>query len=70
MAGPSHAVECPHCKGTLFREDRVVELDASVMITKGMRIPAQTHSVGYWYTCVNCQHVLDETFVHGHLSAN
>ncbi len=69
MAGPSQSIACPHCNGHLFREEKIVELDGSVVVTKGMHIPAQTHAVSYHYVCVSCNQVLDETFAHGHLEA-
>ncbi len=68
MASTGHSIACPHCGGKFFREDKIVELDASVMITKGMRIPAQTRMVSYQYTCVSCEQVLDEHFEKGNLS--
>ncbi len=61
-----HAVICPQCGGELFREEKMVELNASVMVTRGMSVPAQVNKVSYQYTCVNCNHVIDEHF-HGHL---
>nr|NNM89319.1 hypothetical protein [Bacilli bacterium] len=69
MAAPSHALTCPHCQGLWFREEKIVELDGSVVVTKGMPVPAQTRAVSYQYVCVSCQNVLDESFVHGHLEA-
>ena len=64
----AHAVECSHCGGKWFREDRIVQLNASVMVTSGMKVPAQTVAVGYQYTCLTCQHVVDEHFVQGRLT--
>ncbi len=69
MAGPSHSIACPHCNGHLFREEKIVELDGSVVVKKGMPVPAQTQAVSYEYVCVNCNQVLDEMFAHGHLEA-
>ncbi|KYP81132.1 hypothetical protein [Ferroacidibacillus organovorans] len=68
MAGAKdHAVQCNHCGSTNFKEEKIVALDASVMITKGMKVPAQTVSVSYQYTCTQCQTLLDESFEGGHL---
>ena len=62
-----HSTPCPQCGGTWFREDRIVQLDASVMVARGMKMPAQTRAVGYQYTCIGCGRVFDEAFAHGHL---
>lgn len=70
MAGKAEAVICTHCGGKLFREDKVMELDNTVMIRKGMSIPAQPLHVSYQYVCIGCNTVLDEEFTHGHVSAH
>jgi DNA-directed RNA polymerase subunit RPC12/RpoP len=70
MAGPTHSIECPKCSAKLFREDRVVELNASVVVSRSMHIPAQVNAVTYQYTCIGCGHVLDEQFSGGILKAN
>ncbi len=64
-----HAIECAKCGGKWFQEDRIVQLNASVMVTRGMKVPAQTVAVRYQYTCAVCRHVVDEQFVQGHLAA-
>lgn len=68
MTTPGHSIACPHCEGTQFREEKIVELDATVMVTKGMKMAAQAKMVRYQYTCITCQNVLDEQFEKGHLS--
>jgi len=68
MAVKVEAVICTHCGGTRFREDKVMELDNTVMIRKGMSIPAQPLHVSYQYVCIGCNNVLDEEFTHGHVT--
>ncbi|PWI58903.1 hypothetical protein [Sulfoacidibacillus thermotolerans] len=68
MAAPApHSIVCPQCGGKLFREEKIVELNASVMVTRGMSIPAQVNAVSYQYACIGCNHILDEQFTHGHV---
>ena len=43
MASKTAAVVCSHCGGTHFREEKIVQLDNTVMVTKGMKIPAQNY---------------------------
>jgi len=68
IANKVESVTCSHCGSKQFREEKIVELDNSVMIRKGMTIPAQALHVSYQYVCSGCSAVVDEEFSHGHLS--
>lgn len=59
MAAPAHAATCPHCRGSLFREERIVQLDSSVVIRDGLPVPARTVGEQYRYICIGCGHVLE-----------
>lgn len=63
---PAHSIPCPKCGGTLFREEKIVELNSSVMVTRGMSVPSQVNKVTYQYACIACGHIIDEHFS-GHL---
>lgn len=58
MASEAHAIHCPNCEHTWFREERIVELDASVVIRDNLPLAAQTVSQQYRYVCTNCHQVL------------
>lgn len=58
MAGISHAIHCPNCNQTWFREEHLVELDSSVVIRADLPLPARTVTEQYRYVCTNCGQVL------------
>ncbi|MCL6547878.1 MAG: hypothetical protein K6T30_03095 [Alicyclobacillus sp.] len=66
MAAPAHAVTCPNCHGTLFREERLVQLDSSVVIRDGLPLPARTVGEQYRYVCASCGQVLDTPWTGHH----
>lgn len=70
MAVKPESVRCSACQGNLFREERILELDNTVMIRKGMTIQAQPLHVSYQYVCIQCQKVIDEEFFRGHIAEN
>ncbi|WP_067617426.1 hypothetical protein [Alicyclobacillus acidiphilus] len=59
MANNQHAIRCPHCDHTWFREERQVQLDSSVVIREDLPLAARTLSERYQYVCVNCNQVLE-----------
>ncbi|AEJ43886.1 hypothetical protein [Alicyclobacillus acidocaldarius] len=58
MASAQHAIRCPHCDHTWFREERQVELDSSVVIKPGMPVEGRVVREQYVYICANCNQVL------------
>lgn len=58
MANQAHAIACPKCGGTLFREERIVQLDSSVVVREDLPLPARMVSEQYRYICLNCNEVL------------
>lgn len=59
MASDVHEIACPKCGGTKFREERIVELDSSVVIRDDLPLPARTVRESYRYMCIGCNEVLD-----------
>lgn len=66
MAGSKHAAHCAKCQGTYFREEKIVQLDSSVVVKKGLPVEARAIEVQYQYVCVNCNQVLDEPWTGHH----
>ncbi|WP_258110728.1 hypothetical protein [Alicyclobacillus sp. SP_1] len=64
MAGPAHAIPCPKCNSTLFREEKIVELDSSVVIREDLPVPARTIQVQYRYICLECGNPLHHEWTH------
>ena len=60
MAGTGHALICPQCQGKKFREEKIVEIDASVVVREDLPVSARTVSVEYRYICISCGHILNE----------
>lgn len=58
MASNQHAIHCPNCNNTWFREERQVELDSSVVIRPDLPVSARTLVERYRYVCTECNHVL------------
>jgi len=58
MANQVHAVVCPNCKGTVFHEEKLVEIDSSVVVRDKLPVPAQAIRVEYRYVCINCKEIL------------
>jgi hypothetical protein len=58
MSESSHAISCPTCGGVLFREDKIVQLDSTVVIRENLPIAARTLHEQYRYTCLGCQTIL------------
>ncbi|MCL6443280.1 MAG: hypothetical protein K6T83_07480 [Alicyclobacillus sp.] len=66
MASERHAVACPQCREKLFREEKIVELDSSVVVRPDLPVPARTVKEQYRYVCLNCGHVLNEPWTGHH----
>jgi hypothetical protein len=60
MASEKHAIICPNCKGTWFREERLVQIDSSVVVRDDLPLPARSVDVRYRYICVQCNQVLTQ----------
>jgi hypothetical protein len=60
MAKHAHVHTCPNCNHTWFREEKIVQLDASVLIRASLPVEGRTTNVTYRYVCANCNQVLDE----------
>lgn len=58
MASSQHAIHCPNCNNTWFREERVVQLDSSVVIREDLPLSARTFSEKFHYVCTSCNTVL------------
>lgn len=58
MANQVHAIVCPKCNGVLFREEKIVELDSSVVIREDLPVSARTVKTQYRYVCLACQEIL------------
>lgn len=66
MASAIHAAVCPNCKGTWFREERLVELDSGVVIRADLPVAARTIQERFRYVCVECNHILDQPWTGHH----
>ncbi|WP_232302234.1 hypothetical protein [Alicyclobacillus hesperidum] len=58
VASNQHAIRCPHCDHTWFREERQVQLDSSVVIRPDLPVPGRILREQYQYICTNCNQVL------------
>ncbi|EPZ49046.1 hypothetical protein [Alicyclobacillus acidoterrestris] len=58
MASSQHAIHCPKCNSTSFREERIVQLDSSVVIRDGLPVQARTLAESYRYICIQCNEIL------------
>ncbi|MFB5191054.1 hypothetical protein [Alicyclobacillus fastidiosus] len=58
MASSQHAIHCPKCNNTSFREERIVQLDSSVVIRKDLPVQGRTLAETYRYICVQCNEIL------------
>lgn len=65
MANAEHATQCPNCKGILFREEKIVELDSSVVIREDLPLSARAVKTQYRYVCLGCQQILNQPWT-GH----
>ncbi|GGJ10084.1 hypothetical protein GCM10010885_19040 [Alicyclobacillus cellulosilyticus] len=70
MAANAHAVVCPHCQGRLFREEKIVQIDASVVVRPDLPVPARTVQEMYRYVCLQCGQVLEQTWSGRHEEAS
>lgn len=68
MAGEKHIIHCQKCNGTEFKEEKIVQLDASVVIRVGLEVPGRTAHETYRYICTGCGEVLDEPWTGHHES--
>jgi hypothetical protein len=66
MSSAKHIIYCPKCNGSDFREEKIVELDASVVIRDRLEVPGRTSRELYRYTCVNCGEILDQPWTGHH----
>jgi hypothetical protein len=60
MASSKHAITCPNCHGTWFREERLLQIDSSIVVRDDLPVPAQAVDVHYRYICVQCNQVLTQ----------
>ncbi|WAH38912.1 hypothetical protein [Alicyclobacillus dauci] len=58
MASSSHAVHCPNCNNTWFREEHLVQVDSSVVVREDLPVSARTVAEEYRYVCTECNTVL------------
>lgn len=66
MAATKHEIACPQCGATQFREERIVELDASVVIREDLPVPARIVREQYRYICIGCNALLNQPWTGHH----
>lgn len=66
MASHKHNVHCPKCNETSFREEKIVQLDSSVVVRADLEVPARTVRETYRYVCMGCGEVVDQPWVGHH----
>ncbi|MFX4302391.1 hypothetical protein ACOJUR_09065 [Alicyclobacillus tolerans] len=68
MAGQAHAIHCPKCDSVLFREEKIVELDSSVVIREDLPVSARAIKTQYRYVCLSCGNLLHHEWTGTHPS--